>query len=214
VAENSELRQHYRRIGKQWEQAPFVLRITEWKRHPPPVLVVKERFAQLPQEKLPLAKGDGEDEAGNAPSNRRQATSKLIERGRLYGGAQRRILPVLRQVVQGVTNKEDVPLELQRFLTPEGLRLRLNLPLDQEAGAKLALMFRLQERITDLDRTELIARRVARFTREEALYWLSRTTSYGEDANKWAISGLRIVLGGNPRDTKAIEHMLERLRMG
>ena len=42
----------------------------------------------------------------------------------------------------------------------------------EEAGAKLALIFRLQERVTDVDRVELIAQRVARFTREEAAYWL------------------------------------------
>ena len=30
-----------------------------------------------------------------------------------------------------------------------------------------------------------MARRLARFTREEAVYWLSRTTSFGSDANRW-----------------------------
>jgi hypothetical protein len=100
---------------------------------------------------------------------------------------------------------------LQRYLTHEGLRLRLNLPLDEEAGAKLGLIFRLQERLTDLDRVELIARRVARFTREEAAYWLSRMTSVGTDANRWAIAGLRIMLGGQAKDP-AVARMLGRLR--
>jgi hypothetical protein len=61
----------------------------------------------------------------------------------------------------------------------------VDLPLDEVAGAKLGLIFRLQERLTDLDRVDLIARRVARFTREEAVYWLSRTTSFEPDANRW-----------------------------
>jgi len=43
----------------------------------------------------------------------------------------------------------------------------VNLPLDEEAGAKLGVIFRLQERLTDLDRVEFIARCVARFTCEE-----------------------------------------------
>jgi hypothetical protein len=129
----------------------------------------------------------------------------------LAGEAQRRCLPILRQIIGRVRDEYGVPLELQRYLTQEGLRLRLNLPLDEEAGAKLGLIFRLQERITDLDRVELIARRVARFTREEAVYWLSRMTSFGTDANRWAISGLRIMLGGQAKDP-AVERMLGRLR--
>ena len=104
-----------------------------------------------------------------------------------------------------------IPLELQRYLTREGLALRVNLPLDEEAGAKLGLIFRLQERLIDLDRVELIARRVARFTREEALYWLSRTTSFEPDANRWAVAGLRLMLGGQAHDP-AVERMLQRLR--
>ena len=39
-------------------------------------------------------------------------------------------------------------------------RGRGNLPLDDEAGCKLALMFKLQERIKELDRVELLARRI------------------------------------------------------
>ena len=216
MVDTKDLQQYYRqRIGRQWERAPFVLRITDWKKYPPPVLIVKERFTQTPQEKVVASGDEAPDATKKSQRKRPPSTSKLVERGFLYGGAQRRILPVLRQIVQGVTNEEDVPLELQRFLSQEGLQLRpRNLPLDQEAGAKLALIFRLQERLADLDRTELIARRVVRFTREEALYWQSRTTSYGADANKWAVSGLRILLGGTPKDTQAVARMLERLRIG
>jgi hypothetical protein len=85
------------------------------------------------------------------------------------------------------------------------------LPLDEEAGAKLALIFRLSANVADLDRAELIARRVLRFTREEATYWHSRITGFGRDADRWAAAGLRIVLGGQPKDP-AVARLLEELR--
>jgi hypothetical protein len=96
-------------------------------------------------------------------------------------------------------------------LTEQGLPFRGNLPLDDEAGCKLTLIFKLQERVKEIDRVELIVRRADRFTREEAAYWLSRLNNFSDDANRWAISGLRIVLGGHAKDP-AVERMLERLR--
>ena len=62
-----------------------------------------------------------------------------------------------------------------------------------------------------MDRVELIARRVDRFSREEAAYWLSRVTQYGKSANRWARAGMRLILGGQPGD-KAVVKMLEQLR--
>lgn len=79
------------------------------------------------------------------------------------------------------------------------------------AGAKLSLIFRLQERILDMDRVELIARRAQRFSREEAVYWLTRATQYGDAANRWAQAGLRLMLGGQPGDS-AIPAWLEKIR--
>jgi hypothetical protein len=198
----SDLRAHYdRRLAGRWRRAPYYLRLTEWKDLPAPVLVVKERQGlsrteQSSQLALPL---DG------------QPRGSLAERGHLAGEALRRCLPVLRGILERVSDDTGVPAGLERYLTQEGLRLRLSLPLDEESGAKLALIFRLQERVPDLDRVELIARRVARFTREEAAYWLSRTTSFGADANRWALSGLRVMLGGQANDP-AVRRMLERLR--
>lgn len=198
----SDLRTHYeQRLASRWRLAPYVLRITEWKDLPVPVLVVKERQGlgqteASPQIALPL---DG------------QPRSRLVDRGHLAGEALRRCQPVLRSILERVCDETGVPAGLERYLTQEGLKLRLSLPLDEEAGAKLALIFRLQERVSDLDRVELIARRVTRFTREEAAYWLSRTTSFGADANRWAVSGLRVMLGGQAKDP-AVQRMLERLR--
>lgn len=184
------------------KQFPFVLRITEWKDYPAPVLVVKER---------PLAAGD--DLSWKKSAEQNSTTSKSVEVGFIAGEPQRLCLPIFRQIVERVRDGGGVPLELQRFLSSEGLRLRVNLPLDEEAGAKLGLIFRLQLRVKEFDRIELMARRIARFTAEEASYWLSRTVHFGPDANRWAVSGLRILLGGQPRDP-AVERMLEKLRAG
>ena len=85
------------------------------------------------------------------------------------------------------------------------------MPLDEEAGVKLALLFKLQERLKELDRIELLARRIDRFTREEAGYWYSRITSFGAAANRWAMAGMKLMLAGQPRDP-AVKSMLEKLR--
>lgn len=171
--------------------APFVLRITEWKDQPAPVLVVKERVSR---EESEHGKSEG-----------------LVERGHIKGEALRRLLPLLKKACSHVVDSAGVPTQVDRYLSQEGLRLRLTLPIDDEAGAKLALIFRLQERLPDADRTELISLRVLLFSREEALYWLSRITDFGPDANRWAVSGLRLLLGGQPNDP-GVNRMLESLR--
>jgi len=202
-AEKFNLEKHYDQyLSSLWRRAPFALRITLWKDVTGPVLVVKER----------IDTGESATERDDRPSTfGRQARGSLVERGHLTGESQRRCLPVIRGIVERVCDDHGIPLELQRYLTKEGLRMQLTVPLDDEAGAKLALLFKLQERITDMDRVELMARRISRFTREEAGYWLSRITSYGDDANRWAISGLRLLVGGQPGDP-AVTKMLERLR--
>ncbi len=45
--------------------------------------------------------------------------------------------------------------------------------------------FRLQTRVKDLDRVELMALRVTHFTGEEASYWLSRMSHFGSATNRW-----------------------------
>lgn len=191
---------HKKHLSPLLKQYPFVLRITEWKDYPVPVLVLKER---------PAALGDASDSTQKGGESEHKTRSAEI--GFIAGEPQRLCLPVLRQIVERVRDRAGIPLELQRYLTNDGLRLRLNLPLDEEAGSKLGLIFRLQLRVKELDRIELMARRIARFTAEEASYWLSRTTHFGPDANRWAISGLRILLGGQPKDP-AVGKMLDRLR--
>lgn len=201
-SEPFDLKKHHgERLSRLTAAVPFVLRITEWKGRPIPVLVIKERRFR-----------DDDQSARGADGARPRAHALLIDRGSLAGEPLQRCLPILKRLLEGVTDQAGVPLELSRYMMAEGLRLRGNLPLDEEAGAKLALIFRLQDRLKDLDRVELIAYRVAQFTREEAAYWLSRTTSFGPIANRWALSGLRIMLGGQAGDP-ATATMLANLRL-
>ena len=59
-----------------------------------------------------------------------------------------------------------------------------------------------------------MARRIARFTREEAAYWYSRATNFGVDANRWALSGMRIMLGGQPADPAVGKHLRRLMAEG
>jgi hypothetical protein len=189
-----------RRLARLVPRAPWILRITEWAKKPAPLFIVKER--------IQLEDGNG---ANSAERPKGEKGTRLVDRGLLYGESQRRLIPVLRKILRAVHDEAGIPLELDRFLAPEARSFRGNLPLDDEAGAKLALVFRLQERLNDLDRVELIARRVRRFTREEAGYWLSRITHFTPEEIRWAQAGMRIMLGGQPHDP-AVERLLERLR--
>ncbi|AEG13742.1 hypothetical protein Desku_0094 [Desulfofundulus kuznetsovii DSM 6115] len=184
------------RIRPLLKSAPWILRVTEYKDKPAPVLVIKER-------------GEGADDAPNNGGVPGRAVLK--DRGLLYGQPLRRCLPVIRNIVSRVCDHAGIPLELQRYFGNGGIAFRGNLPLDEEAGAKLALIFKLREGVKDMDRVELMARRVQRFSREEAVYWLTRATQYGGAASRWARSGMRIMLGGQPGDEEII-HMLEKLR--
>jgi hypothetical protein len=192
-----DLHNHYIRYVKpSLPQAQWLLRITEHADKPPPVFILKERV---------LPNGNYVDQVGNVEQ------ARLEERGLIYGQPQRRCLPVLREIVRQVKNESGVPLELDRILTGKRISFRGNLPLNEEVGYKLGLIFKLRERVQEMDRVELIARRVDRFTREEAAYWYSRITNFGEPANRWARAGMRLMLGGQPGDP-AVEKMLEELR--
>ena len=192
------LQVHYEtRVKRELPKAPWVLRVTDHGDKQGPVFIIKEKI-------LP---GQRED-AGDLVAPR----SVLKERGLLYGPHLVRCLPILRTILTRVQDHAGIPLELHQFIAGTRIAFRDNLPLDEEAGWKIALIFKLQERINEIDRVELLARRVDRFTREEAGYWYSRITSFGPDANRWAISGMRIMLAGQSKD-KAIDTMLEQLRL-
>ena len=188
---------HYiRRVRPRIARAPWVLRVTEHADKPVPVFIVKERIR--PDQRTDI-------------SDLVAPRSILKERGLLYGSQQLRCLPVIRAILSRVQDQAGIALELAQFLRTKRITFRGNLPLDGEAGCKLALIFKLQERIKELDRVELTARRVDCFTREEAGYWYSRISTFGEAANRWALAGMKIMLAGQLRDPH-IETALENLR--
>ncbi len=193
---NKQQTHYHHKVAPEVTKAPWVLRMTEHKDKPVPVFIIKQRI-------LPDQRTDTDDLV--APR------SILKERGLLYGPQQRRCLPVVRTILSRINDYKGVPLELQQYLNGSRITFRGNLPLDDEAGYKLALIFKLQERIRELDRIELIARRVDRFTREEAGYWYSRMTTYGDAANRWAAAGMKVMLAGHPKDPN-VETMLADLR--
>lgn len=203
------LQAHYERrhLDQLWRKAPFVLRVTEWKDYPAPVLVVSERgWEEDRKHPFPLSGGS------------RKATEPIFaskgilsERGHLAGEALVRCLPSLRAMLRGVSDDSGVPLELEQFFPKAATPFRGNLPLDEEIGAKFSLVLRLSERVKDLDRVELIARRIERFSREEAAYWLSRLLHFGPIGNQWAITGLRILLAGEG-SSRDVGEELERLK--
>ena len=192
-----DLEEHYLlRIKPEVSLAPWQLRVTELSGKMPPVLLLRERV-------LPNG-SKGQDRSQNG-------SLTLEERGFIYGPALRRGLPAILRIVGRLTDREGVSLELRRFLEANSITFRGNLPLDEDAGQKLSLIFKLRERVREMDRVELISRRVERFTPEEAAYWYSRITNFGEHGNRWARAGMRLMLGGQPGD-HAVETMLEQLR--
>ncbi|WP_157493302.1 DUF7680 family protein [Desulfonatronovibrio magnus] len=194
---NIQLQMYYdKKVCSQVSKAPWVLRITEHKDKPVPLFIIKQRIH--PEQRTDLA-------------DLKAPRSILLERGLIYGPSQKRCIPVFKTILARVKNNRDIPMELQQFLNGSRIDFRGNLPLDDEAGYKMALIFKLQERIKEMDRVELIARRADRFTMEEAGYWYSRMSSFGDAANRWAMAGMKIMLAGQPRDPN-IEAMLGDLR--
>ena len=194
---NKDLKVHYaQKVANEIKDARWILRITEHKKKPVPIFLIKERM--FPDQRM---------DTDNLAARR----SVLRNRGLLYGPKQVRCLPVIKKILFRINDHKGIPLELHQYLNGTSISFRGNLPLDDEGGYKIALIFKLQERIKELDRVELIARRVDRFTSEEAGYWYSRMTTFGDAANRWAMAGMKIILGGHPRDQN-VERMLEDLK--
>ena len=184
-------------LAKQAKRAPYLLRITRRSDLPPPLLIVKER----------IAPEDRDDTAGLT-----NPRAKHVERGSLHGDGVRACLPVLRRILEAVKDDQGIALGLERFMSAQGLQeTDLNLPLDEAAGARLALFFRLQGKVKDVARIELIGRRVALLSREEAVYWLANVTTADPVLRSWAISGLRLMLCGDAGDQR-LPLVLERIR--
>ena len=178
-------------------KSSYTLRLTRQKKLTPPVMVIKER----------IAPEDRDDTEGLT-----KPRAKHVERGVLHGESVRACLPVLKRILEEVKDDQGIPLNLEKLMTPEGVkRTDLNLPLDEAAGARLALFFRLQTKVTDTDRIELIGRRVAMFSREEAIYWLANVATSDPALRSWATTGLRMMLCGEAGDKRSAG-ILQRLR--
>jgi hypothetical protein len=184
-------------LAKLAKRSPYVLRLTRHKDLPPPVLIIKER----------IAPEDRDDIEGLT-----NPRAKHVERGTLHGESVRACLPVLKRILEEVKDEQGIPLGLETYMSAQGLKQTdLNFPLDEAAGARLALFFRLQTKVKDVDRIELIGRRVAMFSREEAVYWLANVTTADPALRSWATSGLRMLLCGEAGD-KRVPRILEKVR--
>ncbi len=175
---------------KQFEKtSPWILRVSELKKYTGPVITVCERTVS--------PKGN----------------PCLVEHGFMHNGKLRFCKDAIRMIVSHVTNDNGEPLELQALIDDK-LAYRGRIPLDETAGAKLALLFLLQATIPDRERVEMMAWRIERFTREESLYWLSKITvpSYGEKTVSWAKTGLRAMLAGRAEDKDDIQKVLNTIR--
>ena len=169
--------------------SPWILRVTERKGFTGPILIVCERQVT---------------DTG---------TTRLIEYGRIYNGTLR----TCKRAIQYMLSQELDPLGraagLQELID-EKIEYRGQIPLHDEIGAKLALLFKLHPRVRLQERIELMAWRIERFTREEALYWVAKVTIpvYGQRSIEWAKSGLRLMLAGQQNDKKAVNELLDTLR--
>ena len=183
----------------------WILRISEQKQYTGPVLTICE--------KVPT---DGAKTAMDAqqlsllPVAKR---TKLKEWGRLFNGNLRACLPAIRSMMNGAMDDQGRALDIASLLDDK-INFRGQIPLDETTGGKLSLLFRLQGLVRDTNRAELMAWRIARFSREETMYWLTRVSSsaYGKRSVEWAKSGLRIMLAGQQNDKEEVQRLLEQLR--
>src|SRR5947209_4566539 len=113
-----------RRLAGLTKAAPFVLRITRWRGQTGPVLVTKERMMRT---QAPAGL-----ERDVVCQLRPRQTARLVERGYIAGEAQRRLLPVFKSILGRVRDEAGVPLNLERWMSIEGLRHAVALPLDEE----------------------------------------------------------------------------------
>ena len=171
------------------KEAPWVLRVSEQKKYTGPMLEICER------------------------QRTDTGTTRLKEFGRIYNGTLRTCKPAIRYMLSQELDEEGRPAGLQELID-EKIEYRGHIPLKETTGAKLALLFKLHPQVRSQERIELMAWRIERFTREEALYWVSKVSIpvYGRRGIEWAKSGLRLMLAGQQKDKEAVEELLRQLR--
>ncbi len=196
-----------RQLVEEAANCTWVLRVSEQRQYTGPVLTVCER---IPTGEPEFVNTDQLVMALDVPKRPR---TKLKEWGRIFNGHLRVCLPAIREIVTGIQDEEGKPLEVAALLD-DRLEFRGKLPLDETSGTKLALLFRLHGLVRKDNRTELMAWRIARFSREEAMYWFAKTTvsAYGKSSVNWAKAGLRVMLAGQQNNPVEVDRLLEQLR--
>lgn len=204
---NAKQRLLAERLSAKAAKSTWVLRISEQKQYTGPILTVCER---TPTGEPDHVNANQLSMSLDVPTRPR---TKLTEWGRIFNGHLRVCLPAIREIVTGMEDDEGKPLEVAALLD-DRLEFRGKLPLDETAGTKLALLFRLHGLVRKDNRTELMAWRIARFSREEAMYWFAKTTvsAYGKSSVNWAKAGLRVMLAGQQNNTVEVDRLLEQLR--
>ena len=136
--------------------------------------------------------------------------------GGLSHSQARVCMDAIRLMLSNEIDGSGVPLEVQSLID-DRMSYIGDIPLSEEAGMKLSLLFILYPKSADAFRAELLAWRIERFTREEAGYWLNRLVFpyYRQDKKTliWARNGLRTMLCGHgKRDEELVQEMLNVLR--
>ncbi len=171
------------------KDSPWILRVTERKDYTGPLLEICERLTT---------------DSG---------TTRLKEYGRIYNGALRTCKRAIRYMMSQELDQMGRSAGLHELIDDK-IEYRGQIPLRDEIGAKLALLFKLHPQVRSQERIELMAWRIERFTREEALYWVSKVSIpvYGQRGIEWAKSGLRLMLAGQQKDEETVRELLDKLR--
>ena len=122
----------------------------------------------------------------------------------------KRIKPLIRRMLETIRDDAGIPKNLHVVFDGNATEIIL----DEEIGAKLGLLSALltgkTQKSVSLDRAELMTRRIMRFSREEAAYWLSRCTCFKPAENDWAAEGMTVMMCGHKNTD--VSEQLERLR--
>lgn len=171
------------------KDSSWILRVTERKDYTGPLLEICER------------------------QNTDSGTTRLKEYGRIYNGSLRTCKRAIRYMLSQELDQMGRSAGLQELIDDK-IEYRGQIPLRDEIGAKLALLFKLHPQVRSQERIELMAWRIERFTREEALYWVGKVSIpvYGTRGIEWAKSGLRLMLAGQQKDEETVRKLLDELR--
>ena len=171
------------------KEAPWILRVSEWKIYTGPMLEICER------------------------QHTDSGKTRLKEYGRIANGTLRTCKRAICYMLSQELDQMGRSAGLQE-LVDDRIEYRGHIPLHDEIGAKLALLFKLHPQVRSQERIELMAWRIERFTREEALYWVGKVSIpvYGQRGIEWAKSGLRLMLAGQQKDEETIRELLDKLR--